>query len=293
MKSDTLKCAVVLVSVMLAGGQAAQQMSLMGHGNHGVDAPNAEHRYREPVLPEGITLNEALRDAAKPPPASWPEPVADNAVFSFTLFELLEYRVSDTGRDEFAWDTQGWLGNDDHKFWWKTEGSAVFDGADSGDADVQALYATPISAFWYFQVGMRYEQAWEPGRTDGRFSAVLGAQGLAPYEFDVEPALYLTEDGDMLGQLTASYDLYVTQRWVLQPRVELSASAQDVPESRLGAGVNDGSFDLRLRYEIRRELAPYVGISYQRLFGETADMAARNGREDHDLLFLSGVRLVF
>ena len=216
-----------------------------------------------------------------------------SAIYSFTLFELMEYRVADEGRDEFGWDAQGWIGNDDHKFWWKSEGDAAFDGGDEGAMDVQALYATPLTAFWYLQAGVRYERAWEPGSTDDRFSAVLGVQGIAPYKFDLEPALYVTEDGDVLSQLTASYDLYVTQRWVLQPRVELFASAEDVPESGLEAGVNNGSFDLRLRYEIRRECAPYVGVRYNRLFGETADVAAQNGKEDHDLFFVCGARIVF
>ncbi len=256
-------------------------------------ARNNDATYPKPPLLEGGTLDEVLDAAAKPAPASWGPPIHDNAVYSFTLFELFEYRVSDTGRDEFGWDTQGWVGNDDHKFWWKAEGDAILDGADEGDADLQAFYARPLSAFWYLQAGVRYEQVWEPGSTDERFSAALGVQGLAPYKFDVEPTLYLTDDGDVLAQFTGSYDLYLTQRVVLQPRVELNASAQDVPESGLGAGVNNIDFDLRLRYEFRREIAPYVGIRYGRLTGETAGIARRNGDDDSDLYWLFGVRLAF
>jgi copper resistance protein B len=256
-------------------------------------ATNPDTDYPHPPLEQGVTLDEVLDAAGKPPPESWGPPIHDNAVYSYTLFELLEYRFSDTGRDQIGWDTQGWIGNDDHKFWWKTEGDAILDGADQGDADLQALYAKPISAFWYLQAGVRYEQTWEPGSTDERFSAALGIQGFAPYKFDFEPTLYLTDDGDVLAQFTGSYDLYLTQRIVLQPRVEFNASAQDVPESDLGAGLNNFDLDLRLRYEFRREFAPYVGIRYGRLTGETAGIARRGGGDDNDLFWLLGVRIAF
>ena len=247
----------------------------------------------EPPLPEGTTLDEMLDLAERPAPSWWPAPIDDDRIFSFTLVELLEYRISDTGRDEIGWDAQGWVGSDDHKLWWKTEGDAVFDGPNVGSADLQLLYATPLSAFWYVQAGLQVETAWQPGRTHDRLAAVVGLQGMGPYRFDLEPALFITDDGDVLPQLTASYNVYLTQRLVLQPRMELNASFQDVPEQALGAGLTIGSFDLRLWYEPRRELAPYFGVRYQALFGETGNIAERSGAEDHELFFLAGLRLAF
>ena len=244
-------------------------------------------------MPEGTTLDEMLDLAERPAPSGWPAPIDDDRVFSFTLVELLDYRVSDTGRDEIGWDAQGWVGSDDHKLWWKTEGDAVFDGPDVGAADLQLLYATPATAFWYFQVGLQLEEAWRPGRTHERFAAVVAMQGIAPYRFDLEPALFITDDGDVLPQLTASYNVYLTQRLVLQPRMELNASLQDVPEEALGAGLTIGRFDLRLWYEPRREIAPYVGVRYHALFGETGNIAERSGAEDHELFFLAGLRLAY
>lgn len=294
MTNQSLRYSVGFVLVLMMTGQATAQQSPEGvHRDHQAVLQRDDQWHPDPPLPEGMTLDELLDYAQKPPPASWPKPLHDNAVYSFTLIELFEYRFSNEGRDELGWDAQGWIGNDDHKFWWRAEGDAIFDGVEEGSADLQALYAMPLSAFWYLQVGVRYEQAWEPGSSDERFSAVLGIQGLAPYKFDLEPTLYLTDDGDVMAQLTASYDLYITQRLVLQPRVELSASAQDIPESGLGAGVHSADFDLRLRYEIIREIAPYIGVRYSMLFGETADIALRNGDEDHDLLFIVGARLAF
>ncbi len=246
-----------------------------------------------PLLPEGLTLEQTLDFAANPPPASWPQPVHDNPVLSFTLVELLEYRLGNERRDELGWDTQGWIGNDDHKFWWKSEGAATLNGRSAGDADLQALYAKPLSAFWFLQAGVRYNQMWSGGNTKGQFSGVLGLQGLAPYKFDLEPTLYLTSNGDLLAQLTASYDLYLNQRLVLQPRLEFNLSAQDIPDFGLGAGFNDLSFDLRLRYEIRREFAPYVGVRFTTFLGETADIAELGGEAVDDLQFVFGVRIVF
>ena len=245
-----------------------------------------------PPLPEGFTLDSLLDYAAKPPPASFPLPVHDDAIFSWTLFELLEYRFSNKDRDEVGWDAQGWLGNDDHKFWWKTEGAALFDGPDNGEAEVQVLYATPLSAFWYFQVGTRFDVAWEPDETNERFSGVIGFQGITPYQFDLEPTLFVTDDGDVLARFTASYYLYLTQRLVLQPRLEIDASFQDVPESGLGAGLNEGAFDVRLLYEATREFAPYVGVRYRVLFGETGDLAEQNGQEAEDIQLVIGARLI-
>jgi copper resistance protein B len=287
----------VLTAALLTAGRAAAQLAPAGHDAHAATttqpATRASSAPLEPLLPEGRTLDEMLDYAKKPPPASFGKPLDDSAIFTFTQFELLEYRVTNDGRDELGWDAQGWIGTDDHKFWWKSEGEMSFDGADEGSANVQLLYATPISAFWYLQAGAEFEETWEPGNTHERFSAVLGLQGITPYQFDLEPALFLTNDGEILGQLTASYYLYLTQRWVLQPRLELGASAQDVPDLGYGAGLNYGDLSLRLLYEVRREFAPYVGVRYYKLFGETADIATGSGREDDQLQFVFGVRITF
>lgn len=294
--SDIKRALLTLLAwTLLAAADAlAQETHPSGHGGHGgatQPTPTPEPDPGSPLLPEGRTLDEMLDYAAKPPPASFGPPLHDDAVFTFTQFELLEYRVSDTGRDELGWDAQGWIGTDEHKFWWKSEGDAVFEGPDEGTGNVQALYAVPISPFWYLQVGAELELAWNPDDTHDRVSAVLGLQGVAPFQWDMEPALFLTDDGDVLGQLTALYNLYLTQRLILQPRAEIAAAAQDVPELGLGAGFTGGQFDLRLLYEVRREFAPYVGVRYDVLFGETGDIAERDGEKDHDWLLLVGARL--
>lgn len=273
----------------------AQETRPPAHAGHAATtqpaAPSPETNPSTPLLPKGKSLDEMLDYAAKPPPSSFGKPIDDDAIFTFTQFELLEYRVTNGGRDEIGYDSQGWIGTDHHKFWWKSEGEMSFDGPDEGSANVQLLYATPISAFWYLQAGAEFERTWESGDTHERASAVLGLQGITPYQWDVEPALFLTDHGEVLGQLTASYYLYLTQRWVLQPRVELGASAQDVPDLGFGAGMNYGDFSLRVLYEVRREFAPYVGVRYYKLFGETADIAAESGVDDEQLQLVFGMRI--
>lgn len=284
-------CSVGLV-FMLAIPAAGQHHADSNSGNH-TQIHDDGQKDSKPPLPEGMTLDQLLDYAKYPPPTDWTKPVHDNALYAFTLIELFEYRFSKNDRDEVGWDAQGWIGNDDHKFWWKTEGEASFDGNEEGVADLQALYAMPISAFWYFQVGVQYQQAWEPGSTDERFAFAIGVQGLAPYKFELEPTLLFTDDGDVIAQLTASYDIYLTQRLVLQPRIELSASLDGISASSQGAGIHGGDFDLRIRYEFSREFAPYMGVRYSQLFGETADIASKAGDADHDLLFILGWRFAF
>ncbi len=254
---------------------------------------NLASPYEDPPLVEGTTINETLKAAAQAPPESWPEPIHDNPTLTFTFFEQLEFRTSDDQPDQFAWDAQGWIGNDDQKFWWKAEGAAALDGPSIGDVEFQALYAKPITPFWFLQAGLRYENTWGPGDSKNRTSLVLGLQGLAPYKFELEPVLFLTEDGDLLGRLTASYDIYITQRLALQPRTEINIAASDVTDWELGQGFNDLSLELRLRYEIRREFAPYVGLNYLTLLGETANIAQQASSSTDDLQLVFGIRLAF
>jgi copper resistance protein B len=221
--------------------------------------------------------------------AGWEE--TDEIVFSKVIFDQLEYRNNDE-EHVFRWDTQSWRGTDYNKLWFKFEGEY---GASSNSADLelQALYSRAIAAFWDFQLGIRYDLAISSDSTDDRLFAVLGFQGLAPHWFDLEPALFISEDGDVSARLTATYDLLFTQRLILQPRFELNVAASEVREFGVGKGVNDVQLGLRLRYEIRRELAPYMGLSWARQLGDTEDLARASGEGVNDLTVVAGLRLWF
>ena len=246
-----------------------------------------------PPLPEGMSLDDVLEYADSPPPSHFPDPIPDDALHMFTLLEQVEWRVREEGKDQLGWEAQGWIGYDYDKFWWKSEGESVFDGPDEGESETDLLYSRLITPFWNAQVGVQYANAWESGDFDDRWSGVVALQGVAPGMFEIDSSLYLSEHGDVTAEIEVEYDIRITQRLVLQPRAELGFAAQDIPERMLGAGMTDANLDLRLRYEIKREIAPYIGVRYRFLTGETAARAEAAGIDTEQLFFLAGVRLAF
>ncbi|MCH7228258.1 copper resistance protein B [Haloferula sp. A504] len=247
-----------------------------------------------PPLPEGMSLNEVLDRAAGLPPEDFPDSVPDERIYAFTLFDLFEYRLPDHGGPgRFGWEAQGWIGGDIHKFWWKHEGEAVFEGQDRAESETDLLYSRLITPFWNLQAGVQYANEWSSSNYGDRWSAALGIQGLSPYKFEVDATLYLSEHGNLTADLEAEYDIRLTQRLVLQPRAELGLSAQDIPRRSLGTGLTDAVLDLRLRYEIKREFAPYIGARYRFLIGETRDIAKSAGQRTDEWLLLTGLRFSF
>jgi copper resistance protein B len=241
-----------------------------------------------------MTLDEVLDRAESTPPAGYPDVVPDDRSYLFTLVEQFEYRVADDSTpDHLGWEAQGWVGGDFNKFWWKNEGEAVFEGPDEGETETDLLYSRLITPFWNFQIGVQYANEWGTHGYGDRWSGVAALQGLAPYKFELDNALYVSEDGDVTLEIEGEYDIRVTQRLVLQPRAELGFSFQDISERDLGAGMTDANLDLRLRYEIEREFAPYIGIRYGFLVGGTRNIADSAGRDTEQLYFLAGVRFAF
>lgn len=208
-------------------------------------------------------------------------------LFGLLLIDQLEYRWNQ-GTDSTNWNAQGWFGGDYNRLWLKTDGTSLSDGAVE-EAESQLLYSHLIAPFWDFQAGLRYDEKPKPSRS----YAVLGVQGLAPYWFEVEAAAFVSEKGDVSARLEAEYDLLLTQRLIVQPRFETNLAGQKVEELGIGRGFSDIELGLRLRYEIRREFAPYVGISWARKLGDTADFA-RHVSEDVDTFALvAGIRVWF
>lgn len=224
--------------------------------------------------------------AAPPLPAVAAE--MDDAVYSFFQLDQNEYRLNDEGHHAYAWEAQGWIGTDYDKLFLKSEGEQPLD-APLEKAEVQLLYSRLISDFFDVQAGVRYDLEPDPERT----YAVLGLQGLAPQFFEVDTALFLSEKGDVSARFEAEYDLLITQRLVLQPLAELNVAVQEVDELGLGSGPTGIEFGLRLRYEITREFAPYIGMHYERDLFDTADFTRDEGGEVDAVSFVAGVRLWF
>ncbi len=212
--------------------------------------------------------------------------------FGLLLFDQLEYRMND-GSDLLRWDVEGWYGGNVNRFWFKTEGEQSLEGGASGDAEIHGYYSRMIAPFWDAQAGLRYDPMWESGNVSSRYFAALGLQGFAPYSYELTPAVFISEEGDVSARLTASKDFLLTQRLIAQARVETEIAAQAVPEFGVGSGFNYVELGLRLRYEIRRELAPYIGVNWERKLGQSSSMARREG-EDVDLFsVVAGLRLWF
>lgn len=207
--------------------------------------------------------------------------------FSQVMFNLAEYQVRD-GRDGFRWDGEGWFGGDINRLVLKSEGAGSF-GEGVEDAEIQALYSRAIGPYFNLQAGVRHDIMPNPSRT----YATVGFEGLAPYWFEVEGALFLSDKGDLLARIEGYYDQRITQRLVLQPRAELNFAAQDVPETGTGAGLRDVELGLRLRYEVTREFAPYIGASWDRRIGDTARYARLAGENAGATSVVIGVRTWF
>lgn len=203
------------------------------------------------------------------------------------LIDRLEVGIRN-GRDVYSWDAQGWYGNDLDRLWVKTEGESEF-GGGLERAEVQALWSHALDPWFNLQAGLRYDIRPEPDRG----YLVLGVQGLAPYWFEVDAAAFLSTEGDLSARVEAEYDQRITQRLILQPRVELDFSLQDVPELGIGSGLSTAEAGLRLRYEFVPEFAPYVGVQYERAFGDTAGFRRLGGEAAGGWSFLVGVRAWF
>jgi copper resistance protein B len=200
--------------------------------------------------------------------------------------DRLETQVRD-GADAFLWDIQGYYGGPTERLWFKSEGEGEW-GSAPEDAEVQALYARAFAPFWDVQAGLRHDIA-GPDTTH----AVIGVQGLAPYMFEVDAALFVSTRGDITARIEAEIDQRITQRLILQPRVEANLSAQDIPLLGIGAGIDQIEAGVRLRYEIKREFAPYVGIEQSWRTGNGADFARARGEDPSVTSFVAGIRFWF
>lgn len=203
------------------------------------------------------------------------------------LVDQLEARITD-GRDGYFVNAQAWYGGDIDRLWLKTEIESDFDRTPE-QAELQALWSHALDPWFNFQAGVRYDIKPSPERAH----MVVGIQGLAPYWFEVDGAFFLSDKGDLTARVEAEYDQLITQRLILQPRVEVDFAMQDVPEIGVGSGLSRAELGLRLRYEIVKEFAPYIGVEYSRAFGNTADFVRAEGDKAGRVGFVIGVRAWF
>ena len=269
------------------------------HSHHGQEAPRAsehdQHAQHRPAASDEPTESERAHIPPDPPQHIMgdmsPEHMAelmqmeDNAPFGMVLLDQLEWRAIN-GADAQVWELDAWYGNDYNKLWFESEGERV-DGEEEGR--VELMWDRIISPWWSFQTGVRHDFGEGPSRTWADF----GIQGLAPYFFEIDAALYVGEQGRTAARFSGEYDLLITQRLILQPELEMQLYGKNDPDNGIGSGLSNVEVGLRLRYEIRREFAPYIGLHWERKFGRTADLARGEGEDASDLQFVAGLRAWF
>lgn len=229
------------------------------------------------LLPAGLTL-AAEHDH--------PHDHGDDPVLTTVLIDQLEMRDADEA-NPIALEAQAWIGKDLNKLWLKTDVERR--GGKTEDTEVHALYSRALAPFWDIQTGVRYDAKPTPTRTWG----VIGVQGLAPYWFEIDTALFIGESNRIAARFSAEYELLFTQKLILTPNVEVNGYGQNDVETGTGAGLSDAKAGLRLRYEIRREFAPYIGVNWNRKFGNTADFVKTKDEAVSNTELVVGLRAWF
>jgi copper resistance protein B len=244
--------------------------------------------YRSPGAPppQGEPIRKHAIDDPGPGATNFGmAPVHDNAVFAFVSADRLETRWFDGG-EAFLWDVQAWAGRDYNKIVLESEGEWSREESEVEAAQIELLYARAMTSFWDARAGVRFDPEPSPSRT----FAVVGIQGLAPQWIETELNVYLSEDGDLSVGAELEYDFMITQRLILQPRLEIELAAQDVPEYGTEAGFTHIETGLRLRYEFSRKFAPYIGVSYESALGATANRIEAGGGDPDTTAFVAGIK---
>lgn len=257
------------------------------------EPPYYPRDYREvetdPQVGEGI--QKYAEDAQDGPQKNFGlQPVHDNPIFATFMADRFEHQWGEHGVESLLWDVQGWVGRDYNKLVLESEGHYRLDG-DEGfeEAMVELFYSRTVDKYWDVRLGVRHDFEPQPERS---FLAA-GFEGLAPQWFEVDATAYLSDEGDVSAKVELEYELMFTQRLVLKPRLESGFALQDVPEYGQWEGVTDLTLGVRLMYHIRRELAPYVGVTWSRKLGETANRIESRGGDIDSTAFVAGVRFWF
>ena len=213
--------------------------------------------------------------------------MSDHALIGMLLLDQLEYAYDNHGRSAAFLDGEAWYGEDFNKLWLKAEGEYAQGKLE--DLRTEALWSHAVSTYWGTQLGLRHDFGGGPGRT----WAALGIQGLAPFWFDTEATLYVGEEGRAAARVQFEYEELITQRLVLQPKIEANFYGKSDPQRGIGAGLSDSELGVRLRYEFRREFGPYIGVAWRRRYGRSADLARAQGHPAGELQFVAGVHAWF
>ena len=205
----------------------------------------------------------------------------------FQMFKLEADGGANRDGAIYSWDLDGWVGTDENKLWLKVEGEKEH-GKTTEQSEFWVMYSRNVATFWDAQAGIRFDE-----QPDPTVYFVAGVNGLAPYFFETEAHLFVSEDGDITARLRQEKDFLITQRLITQPYMEVHFSAQHVHELEIGSGITSGEFGIQTRYEITRKFAPYIDLRYERKLGGTSAIARKNGEKSDDVIASIGLRLMF
>ncbi|CAC9647524.1 copper resistance protein B [bacterium endosymbiont of Bathymodiolus sp. 5 South] len=217
--------------------------------------------------------------------SSFASGMEDDPVVTKVMGEV-ELRSTD-GANPGAWNIEAWIGKDLNKFWVKTKGERV--AGHTEKSELQWLYSKAVTPFWDLQFGVKQDFQPKPKRHWG----VIAAKGLAPYLFEVDASLFVGESGRLGARLDAEYEYMLSQKLILSPEVEINAFSKDDELTGTGKGLSSVEAGLRLRYEVTREFAPYIGINWEKKYGKTADFSIAEGEDIEDAQIVVGVRFWF
>ncbi|HEX4024891.1 MAG TPA: copper resistance protein B [Steroidobacteraceae bacterium] len=250
---------------------------------------------RAPVLPAllaGLSLAAAggllaigAEAQQQPTQAGWPQPVHNDPLLGYAVVNQNELRTGD-GSSTYRWDAEGWYGDNLNSAWVKTEGNLDTGTSALDEAEAQLLYSRAVSTFFDLQAGVREDFAPGPARSWG----AVGIEGLAPLYWNIGAFAFVSDSEHLGARLEGYYDLLLTQRLILQPQFELNVYSRNDPRREIGAGFSDLDTGLRLRYEIRRELAPYIGVTYENRYGHTAALTRGQGAPIEQVRLALGIR---
>ncbi len=264
----------ILLAEMQHGDMAQGEMQMQG-GTAPDDARDP-HAYSG-----GFTLTEGPYAQSGPRQLK----LADEHTFWSVLGNRLEYNEAS---DRVVFDLQGWYGTTYDRFVIKAEGDIVNSRLEESQTDL--LWGHAINAYFDTQLGVRLDQ-YDEG--SNRQWLAFGVQGLAPYWFELNATAYLGDSGRTALAVEAEYELLFTQKLILQPRAALTFYGEDDLDNNLGSGLSDLSIGLRLRYEITRQFAPYIGVEWSDTYGKTADYRQATGQDISDTQFVAGLRFMF
>lgn len=287
------RIAATVFGLMLSLPAAAQQDNVQGMDMSSMPGMQMPAPKPNPSMP-------SMQGGKAPPDARSPDysdgyrytsmpgmDMDDHALLGMLLIDQLELTHDNHGANAAFLDAEGWYGGDINKLWLKAEGDGTHGRLE--DLRTEALWSHAVSAYWDTQLGLRQDFGEGPHRT----WAALGVQGLAPFWFDTEAELYVGQDGRTAARVRLEREELITQRLVLQPKLEVNLYGKDDPQRGIGSGLADSELGVRLRYDIKREFGPYIGVVWRERYGRTAALARARGERVGELQLAAGLHLWF